>query len=81
MTDPVTVTIEHIEERGKRIDDWLEERRRARERNEEAEVAPYRDFQLVMAEGDKLEKEAAWEVLRKAGVSRESFERGWEREP
>ena len=77
----VDAAVQRMEEQAGNVDTWLAQRKASRRRNEAAEVQPFRDFATTMAEGDAAAKEAAREVLRKAGVSDSTFERAWNTDP
>jgi hypothetical protein len=77
----VDAAVQRMDEQAENVDTWLAQRKASRKRNALAEVQPYRDFATTMAEGDAAAKEAAREVLKKAGVTDETFEKAWETEP
>lgn len=78
---PAELAAERVAAQNDQMDSWLAERRAARRRNAAAALAPFATFRQEMADGDRMAKETARELLKKAGVSDETFEIAWEKEP
>ena len=77
----LAMVLKRVEETRTEVAGWIDERRADNAENIEANTAPRRSFSDLIKEGEAVRKAQYKRDLMGFGVSDETFERMWAKEP